>query len=255
MALPGAVTETAATLIVDSSLLSDTQHILDDERAQLESIYSAPRRYVFDEQLFANDIPVAATQALPSTLSGGTLMALRNISQPVTAWAFLFRWADDLARQTGGAGGSRGFNPNNIAGWFNSGGNLTPVISRLGISVGSNAFYWRTQRINRLLEYEKARSFKSSGGQAMVVLAYSWDPTRPNAVFGFVDPSQTDVPQLILEFVSPFDLVAGAPSGFTTLGQVSNNDIGSVSGMTVMPFAFTKNQINFDNFSMFHPVN
>lgn len=102
-------------LAPDSALYVEGKHIIDSERRMLEEIHRAPRRYFLRDYQYATAVRVAGTQGLNT---GTTVdIPLREINQPVVSLQVHIRWAADLDRIEGGAGGTRGRNRFNYGGW------------------------------------------------------------------------------------------------------------------------------------------
>lgn len=236
---------TDTVVLADSNLLAEYEHVYDDERAQLEEIYSMPRRYVFSEQQYYS-FRIPATQTLGTTLS----FTLRNFDQPAYIAAILFRWAADLDRvnllaDPGLVEPTFGFRLFNVDDWYNQG---SPIITHVAVKVGSNNYLLKRTPVQRLISYEHHRSFKGSADIAMPTWTYSHDPSRPNAVLGFVDPSQMDQPTL--------ELTTSTSTGpWATVGAAATALLGASSDLDVMVVLFTHNQLNFDKHQVRHPFN
>ena len=113
----------------------------------------------------------------------------------------------------------------------------------MAVKVGANSFLLKPTHVDTLLTYEHARHFKGSNAPAILKWSYSHDPTRENAVLGFIDPSQTDRPQLILSLQT-----SGPTLNYATIDAAATADIGINSALVVDVLAFTKNRLHFDNF-------
>lgn len=230
-------------LAPDSSMYVEGKHIIDSERRMMEEIYRAPRRYFFRDYQHATPVRVLGTQGLNT---GTTVdIPLREINQPVVGLQVHLRWAADLDRVEGGAGGTRGRNRFNYGGWFNPGGAITnaglPIVAFVEGRVGSNAFFLRQTRVEILIRYEKARAYKGSGVEngsvAIIHFAFSHDASRENAQLGFIDFSQLDNPVLRLTF--------NTDSGHATINAAATADIGQNSDLDIQVVADTFNQLNF----------
>jgi len=236
----------ATTVLSDSYLLCEYEHVYDDERAKLEQIYSMPRRYVFDEYQYNSTVRIPGTQAL----SGSLDVELRNFNQPVSFWVVIFRWAADLDRvnllaDPGLVEATFGFRAFNVDDWYNAG---DPLISHVTVKSGSSNFILKRSPVQRLVTYEHARVYKGSNDVGVISWSHSYDPSRPNAVLGFVDPSQMERPVLTLEF-------SGTAAAYATINAAATALLGANSDLDVTVLAATKNQLNFDNHQVRHPFN
>jgi hypothetical protein len=232
------------------TLHCEGQHIYDAERRQLEKIYAAPRTYTFDEvQTSVRRIVPAAT-----TLDGGKIsVQLDNFNQPSQAMYVFIRWRNDVERTVGAATakGVRGRDYWNVAGWFNpDGGSNRPIVSTVAVRVGSNSYMLKESRVETILDYEHTRHWKGSNPPAVLKWTWSHDPTRENAVLGFLDPSQVDRPVLELNTQS-----SGPSNALNTIGDVSTLDIGESSDLVIDVLSFSKNRLHYDNFLIRHPFN
>ncbi len=107
-------TEPATGFYQSGTLTCEGFHLTKRERATLAETYKQkPFSFVFRDQQYASSTSFALGTVLPSTQT----FNLTNINQPVMALFFVFRWLDDLSRVAGGAGGVRGRNTLNVAGW------------------------------------------------------------------------------------------------------------------------------------------
>lgn len=242
----------ASTVFTECYLLAEGVHVADSERKVQEQIYMSPRRMLIREHQYCTPIRVSGATSL--TAGAQIDISLREINQPCTSIYVLFRWATDLDRICGGAGGSLGTNRFNVNGWWMPGGTLTtaangPIITHLEGRVGSNAFWLKKTRVQHLLDYERARVFKGSGVQptatgniaapAIPIVSFSHDPTRENAALGFIDFSQSDNPVLRVYFGHQ------GVAGPATINAAATTDIGANSDLEVLVIADTITQLNF----------
>jgi hypothetical protein len=235
-----------------ASMLVEGIHVTKQERQKMEMIYQKPRRYLFRDYQHVQPFVVPSTQAL----NGATLeFNIRDINQPVVGIMILCRWQSDLNRADGGAGGTRGRNWFNVGGWFNPGGATDatglPVISHVQGRVGSSAEWLRTVEVDRLLNYEKARTLKGSGLEngdpAVMYYSFSHDPSLENAVLGYTDFSQMDNATLRLTF--------NTQNSLATINDAALQDIGVGSALEVLVIGDTFNQLNFSKSLVGRPFN
>jgi hypothetical protein len=244
----------ASTLTGDvvrsANLYCEYQHLYDFQRARLAQEYSNFRRYVFND--IQNHGPNQSIAAAGTLLNGSTTFAvpLRELTQPVETLVILPRWANDLNRLVTQAGGSRGRNNWNF-GWFNPGGVAVnfPIIQSVLVQSGTNNFALRQTDVENLYLYETSRKFQGSNSLRPAILpwTYSHDPSMENAVLGFLDFSQADAPQLVVQFSNV--------AALADIAAAAIDDIGVSSGLDISVVAFTVNQLNFNKKQIRRPYN
>lgn len=239
-------TAPAAGIFQDGRLACEGFHVNKRERRQVAAIYKEARLAVtFDDVQYSTfyDIPAAtATTALVS-------FQLQNISQPCTFLCFFFRWVNDLSRTAGGANGSRGYNPTNIACWYNPAGTASSFLSTLNIKSG-NLDVVKTIPFDRLIGYQHDRDFKGDAGVALPAVSFSHDASMKNAVLGFLSFDQIERPTAYIQLQTPTRGVAHA-----TVGAAATADIGASSDLRVQVVAFTKMDMDIMNFLLSRPFN
>jgi hypothetical protein len=234
----------------DSGLLVEGCYVTDQEQAALEQVYAKTHRHVFsDWQMNTNTSPLVYNLAL-DTLQTVTI-PLSGINQPVKALYVLPRWTQDLNRTSATAAGTYGMNRYNLGGWYNAAGSYLPIFEYAEIRCGSNAYAVKRVRVEHLVDYEHARSFRGTRGPAIMKISFSHDPSRPNAVLGFQDFSQSDNPQLIL--------YTRTQSSGVTIGSMAAADIGvandSSATLTIDVYADTVSQVIISNHQISRPHN
>lgn len=239
-------TAPAAGIFQNGRLSVEGYHVDKKERREVASIYKQARLAItFDDCQYSTffDIPAAtSTTALVS-------FQLQNISQPVTFLCFIFRWVNDLARRAGGANGTRGYNPTNIAGWYNPGATASSILSTLNIKSGNNDVL-RTIPFERLVGYQHDRDFKGDSGIALPAVSFAHDASMKNAVTGFLSFDQIERPTAYIQLQTPTRGTAHA-----TVGAAATADIGASSDLRVQVVAFTKMDIDIMNFLLSRPFN
>lgn len=240
-------TEPAAGWYQNGVLHVEGYHINKEERKMLVETYKMrPFSINFDDQQYSSRFEIPAAQALPSTVT----FNLSNINQPVTCLMFVFRWVADLSRVAGGAGGTRGRNLFNVAGWYNpAGGATNAIIDTVQIKSGNNDVL-STTPLERLIQYQHARDFKGDMGIAIPAVSYSHDASMVNAVMGFISFDQIEQPRVTLALRVPTLGTAHA-----TVGAASTADIGASSALQVDVVGFTKMDIDQANFLLSRPFN
>lgn len=212
-------------------------HLGKAERSKIAEVYKAnPFSMVFNDQQYASVINIPAATTLAGTVITSTLM---GITQPVTYLALYFQWVTDTTRSTSNAGGTRGRNKWNHAGWWNAGGLYSECISTVSLVTG-NSNIIRTIPIRRLGNYNHARDFKGTMVPSIPAASFSYDASAVNAMLGFVSFEQIDQPQIALTFQVP-QVTAGA--SLTTVGDISTADIGVSDALQLTVIGFTKNMI------------
>lgn len=240
-------TEPAAGWYQNGILHVEGFHINKEERQMLAQCYKTrPFSITFDDQQYSARYEIPAAQSLPSTLT----FNLNNINQPVTCLMFVFRWVDDLQRVAGGAGGTRGRNLWNVAGYWNpAGGATNSIIDTVQIKSGNNDVLTATP-LDRLIYYQHERDFKGDMGLAVPAVSYSHDASMVNGVLGFLSFDQIEQPRVTLALRVPTLGTAHA-----TVGAASTADIGSSSALQVDIVGFTKMDIDQANFLLSRPFN
>jgi hypothetical protein len=242
----------ASLFFADSYLYVEGKHIANREREAHAAASRAPHLMLFREHQYVEHRRVPAA----TPLTGGFFdVEMGEITQPVVALYIMLRWADDLDRVDGGAGGGRGRNLWNVGGWMNPGGATDntglPIVKFIEGRAGSNLLWLQKTEVEHLLDYERLRAFQGSGlqggGPAIPAISFSHDPSANNACLGFVDFSQSDRPKLRLYW--------NEEHGSATVGAAANVDIGSVSDLDVLIVADTISQISVANAQLVRPIN
>lgn len=256
-------TPSADTVFEEVFLTLEGVHLVDEERKAHEMIYKQPRRYMFREAQYCTPVRVPGA----TTLNGSVIdISLREINQPVVALYVIIRWAADVDRVVGGAGADQGRRLFNVRGWYNPGASATPtgqpIISHIEGLSGANIQFLKRTRVSRLLEYERARVYKGKTilprdveeipGAAIPHVSFSHDPTKENAVLGFIDFAQMDSPKLRLTF---FSQAVGGVATNATINAAATVDIGTNSDLEITVVADTFNQLNFARNAMARPLN
>lgn len=260
---PAAALPAAASVFKECYLLVEGVHVGDQEAKAMEQIYKMPRRYICREAQHCTPVRVPA-----ATLLNGTFVdiSMREINQPCVAVYVVMRWAADIDRVTGGTGATRGCRLFNTRGWYNPGGLTTargqPIVASLEGRSGSNMRWLKKTPVQRLLEYERNRVYKGSGLRfdqygmnkgAVPHICFSHDPTKENAVLGFMDFAQGDNPVLRVEFrVLP---AVNNVTACANIGEAANEDIGQVSDLEILVIADTVKQITLANHGIASPLN
>lgn len=235
-------------------LYLECQHVTNEERAMLEQFSRQPSIYFFSDYQYSNVLAIPATKSLAS--AEVISFDIREISQPVKRISILIRWATDMARTGGTAGGSRGRDYQNFRGWYNPAGATTaaglPVIKYVEGTCGSNIRWLERTDIKNLLSYERFRVGQGSsieqGRHPIPEINFSDDPSLEMAQLGFIDFTQLDNPRI--------HFTLNAESSHATVGAAADADIGDVnSGLEIMLIVETFNQLNFQNSQIAKPYN
>lgn len=239
------------TTSINPGLYIEGQHIFEDERQMHEALACKPRRMLFSEQQLVKNVRFGAAQ---STVNQVLTVEMRELTQPVASAFVLIRWGDDLDRTCGDVarGVGRGYDPWNVGGWYDNAGTVPatnlPLVRSMRIDSGGTLFPLQETEINTLLQYEHSRKFKGTWSAAIPHWTYSHDPSRPNAVLGFLDFSLIDNPRMRLTLQNP-----GASA---TIGAAAVNDTASAtSELDITVVCFTHNLLHTHQNALFHPFN
>ena len=140
-----------------------------------------------------------------------------------------------MDRVAGGAGGTRGQNLWNIAGWYSPGGGVQgPIIGSLQVRSG-NTDVLKAISTERLIGLQHFRDFKGDSGVAIPSHSYSHDATAVNAALGFVSFEQIDNPQMIVNLVSPVKggRCARSPPRTASSNTATANSMGTSPDLSV----------------------
>lgn len=246
-AIPAEASVTGAQYLRDGQLLVEGFHLTRSERALLANYYKSNAFSIhFKDQQYATQIQILGAAQLPSSQP----FNISNISQPVQALFFLFRWKEDLGRVTNGTGGTRGHSLFNLAGWWNPGGGATnEIVDTIQIKSG-NTDILKATSARRLVLYQHERDFKGDMGVAIPGVSFSHDPTMPNACLGFVSFDQIEQPRVTFAMRAPTLGTAHA-----TVNAAATADIGQNSDLYCDIVGFTAMQMDVANFLLSRPFN
>lgn len=232
-------TPAATGFLSEGNMVQVGQHIQEDERQMLLSFYQENAFSIhFDDQQYASEIIFPFNQPIPSTVT----TQLLNITQPVTAMFFIFRFRNDVERVAGDANGTRGRDWWNWGGVYNAGGGVQDsIIDTIRISSGNNDIE-KTIPVDRLKGFQHYTDFQGPANTPLAGISWSHDASQPNAVLGFISFEQIERPLVSVSFKVP-----QTGTAFATVGAAATADIGSgassASDLKLQVLAFTKNEI------------
>ncbi|HZM24854.1 MAG TPA: hypothetical protein VFC02_24095 [Anaerolineales bacterium] len=226
----GVPTLTGGTALSNGAFFSDAQivgeylHVTARERANMIRMYQSPHgiRYLMtDVQKHENE--VAPATAFNSIWT----FKLNNISKPVYAWFFVFRWSEDVSRQMNSAFAQGGRDETNVSGWYAplatpvppASGVSTPLIQSIGLKVG-NTDLIKTMYVDEIIYEHGARFFKGTRSLAVLAISESNNPTNHNMITGLTDMSTADTPMVTVTFNT-------SPNGTASIDAYATADIGA----------------------------
>lgn len=243
------VPSNSAAFVLESGIFLEGVHVEESEVMEKEALHRGAFQQYFAESQYVS----SATVAFGTTMNGATTtIRLDEVTQPVSALYIMCRWKNDLERIHADPYGTYGYCPFNVGGWYSAGGTQLPLFEYAEIRTGSNNNVLKRVRVEQILWLEHARAFRGSPNVAVMKISFSHDPSRENAVLGYMDFSGLDKPVL--------SLTTRTNSTYTTVGALANLDIGttsttSLSDLQIDVIAKTVNQINFANGQMKHLIN
>jgi hypothetical protein len=197
--------------------------------------------------------PAQIYQSSQAIASSGTVsFNLINMSQPVFAGFFLFRWVNDLTATYTSAQQNAAYGRNwfNINGWLQPSGTalpLQPMFTNIGMKSGNNNLLYQAS-IWDFLDDKSIRYFKNGASTARGIPSFSYDhmPTRPNSCLGSVDFSVVNQPQVFFTF----NPNASALAYGATIGAWATQDIGFSSNLQADQIFFTRNNVDVTNYDI-----
>lgn len=238
---PGTPLTAQQYLVGNVTLNCEYIHILEGERKAMKDLYRDPEglRQVFnDQQYFPNEI-LAGTTTLTAAYPWTSY--IKNITKLAHCIFVLWRWAADLNRTVGGAGGQGGRDLFNVEGPMTVGAQR--LITTYEIKTGNN-WVVKPGSIDEFMFWFRQKMFKGYPTKPIVAYSFSHDSTIQNATLGGIEFNLLDQPTATITLSN---------NTYATVNAAATASIGQNSDLRMDFIAFNHNNIDISAHDLHKP--